>query len=136
LIELLGSPGTAANVHGLTPAAELLHGDEEVVYGDSGCQGIAKRPGMFGKSTQFRVAMRPGKRRALPNTPDGRLQDLIETSKAHIRSKGKHPIRVIQQQFAIQKTQLRGMGNNRCKVNVVAALAILFMAGRQLLPAT
>jgi IS5 family transposase len=29
---------TAANVHDLTPAAELLHGDEEVVYG-SGVQG-------------------------------------------------------------------------------------------------
>ena len=27
---------TAANVHDLAPAAELLHGDEEVVYGDAG----------------------------------------------------------------------------------------------------
>lgn len=27
---------TAANVHDLTPAAELLHGDEDVVYGDAG----------------------------------------------------------------------------------------------------
>jgi IS5 family transposase len=32
---------TAANVHDLTPAAELLHGDEEVVYADAGYQGIA-----------------------------------------------------------------------------------------------
>jgi IS5 family transposase len=34
---------TAANVHDLTPAAELLHGDEEVAYADAGYQGIAKR---------------------------------------------------------------------------------------------
>lgn len=34
---------TAANVHGLIPAAELLHGGEEVVYADAGYQGIAKR---------------------------------------------------------------------------------------------
>jgi len=27
---------TASNVHDLTPAAELLHADEEIVYGDSG----------------------------------------------------------------------------------------------------
>jgi len=67
---------TAANVHDLTPAAELLHGDEEVVYGDAGYQGIAKRPEMAGNSAEFRVAMRPGKRRALPETPDGMLQDL------------------------------------------------------------
>ena len=66
---------TAANVHDLTPAAELLHGDEQVVYADAGYQGIAKRAEMAGKTTDFRVAMRPGKRRALPDTPDGKLQD-------------------------------------------------------------
>ncbi len=73
---------TAANVHDLTPAADLLHGDEQVVYGDAGYQGIAKRPEMAGKTTEFRVAMRPGRRRTLPDTPDGKLQDLIETALA------------------------------------------------------
>ena len=43
---------TVANAHGITPAAVLLHGDEDVVYGDVGYQGISKRP---------------GKRRALPD---------------------------------------------------------------------
>ena len=86
---------TAANVHDLTPAAELLHGDEEVVYGDAGYQGIAKRPEIAGMTTEFRVAMRPGKRKSLPDTPDGKLQALIETAKALIRSKGEHPFRVI-----------------------------------------
>ena len=56
---------TAANVHDLTPAAELLHGEEEVVYADAGYQGIEKREEMEGKTARFRVAMRPGKRRAL-----------------------------------------------------------------------
>ena len=124
---------TAANVHDLTPAAELLHGDEEVVYGDAGYQGIAKRPEMAGKATEFRVAMRPGKRRALPDTPDGRLQDLIETAKAHIRSKVEHPFRVIKQQFGFQKTRLRGLAKNRCKIHMLAALSNLFQARRQLL---
>ena len=61
---------TAASVHDITPAAELLHADEEVVDGDAGYQGIAKRPEMEGKATEFRVAMRPGKRRTLPHTPE------------------------------------------------------------------
>ena len=74
---------TAANVHDLTPAADLLHGDEEVVYADAGYQGIAKRPELSNKrhppqTTEFRVAMRLGKRRDLSDTPEGRLQDLIE----------------------------------------------------------
>ncbi len=127
---------TAANVHDLTPAADLLHGEETVVYADAGYQGIEKRPEMEGKGIGFRVAMRPGKRRALPETPEGRLDDLIETAKAHIRAKGEHPFRVIKRQFGFQKTRLRGMLKNRCKVNVLAALANLFMVRHQLLGRT
>jgi transposase, IS5 family len=124
---------TAANVHDLTPAAELLHGDEEVVYADAGYHGIEKRPEMEGKTIGFRVAMRPGQRRALPDTPEGRLDDLIETAKAHIRARGEHPFRVIKQQFGFQKTRLRGMLKNSCKVNVLAALTNLFMVRQELL---
>ena len=72
---------TAANVNYLTPAVELLHGHEEVVYGDAGYQGIA-----------------------LPNTPDDRLFDLFETAKSHVRAKVEHSFRVIKQQFGFQKT--------------------------------
>jgi IS5 family transposase len=124
---------TSANVHDLTPAADLLHGDETVVYADSGYQGIEKREEMQGKAIGFRVAMRPGKRRALPDTPEGRLDDLIETAKAHIRAKGEHPFRVIKRQFGFQKTRLRGMLKNGCKLNILAALANLFMARHLLL---
>jgi hypothetical protein len=37
------------------------------------------------------------------------LDDLIETAKAHFRTKVEHPIRVIKWQFGFQKTRLRGM---------------------------
>lgn len=94
---------TAANVHDFTPAAELLHGEEEVVNAVAagfceavaGYQGIEKRPEIEGKSTTFPIAMRPGPRPALPNTADGRLDDLIGTAKAHALAKGEHPIRAI-----------------------------------------
>ncbi len=124
---------TAANVHDLTPAADLLHGEEEVVYADAGYQGIDKREEMEGKTVVFRVAMRPGKRRVLPDTPEGRLENLVEAAKAHIRAKVEHPFRVIKQQFGFQKTRLRGMTKNCCKIKVLAALTNLFLARRQLL---
>lgn len=124
---------TSANVHDITRAAQLLHGEEEVVYGDAGYQGIEKRAEMAGKSTTFRVAMRPGKRRVLPDTPEGRLLDLVETAKAHIRAKVEHPFRVIKQQFGFQKTRLRGIAKNHCKVNVMAALTNLYLASAYLL---
>jgi IS5 family transposase len=125
-----------ANVHHLNPAAGLLHGDEKLVYCDAGYEGIAKRADMAGYSAEFRVAMRPGKRRLLPDTPEGRLDDLVETAKAHIRWKLEHPFRVIKQQFGFQKTRLRGMAKNRCKISVLAALSNLFLARRSLLLAT
>jgi IS5 family transposase len=123
---------TGDNVHDLTAAAELLHGDEQVIYGDAGYKGISKRPEMAGKRAEFRVAMRPGKRRALPDSEEGKLLDLVETAQAHIRSKVEHPFRVIKQHFGFQKTRLRCLAKNRCKINVLAALSNLYQAPRQL----
>jgi IS5 family transposase len=68
----------------------------------------------------------------LPDTPEGRLQDPIETAKAHIRSKGEHPFRVIKQPFGFHKSRLRGLAKNRCKINLLTALTNLFLAWRLL----
>lgn len=88
---------------------------------------------MKGKAIDVPVAMRPGKRRALLNTTEGRLDDLIESAMAHIRAKGEHPLRLIKPHFGFQKTRFRGMLRNGCNVNVLAALANLFMARHLLL---
>ena len=88
---------------------------------------------MAGKSTTFRVAIRPGKRQVLPKTPDGRMQDLVEPAKAHIRAKVEHPFRVIMEQFGFRKTRPRGMAKNHCKANVLAALTNLYLARAYLL---
>ena len=58
-------------------------------------QGIQKRPEMEGKGIGSRVATRPVKRRALPDTPEGRVDDLIETAKTHIRANVEHPFCVM-----------------------------------------
>jgi len=39
----------------------------------------------------------------------------------------------MKRQFGFQKTRLRGMLKNRCKVNVLAALTNLFLVRHQLL---
>jgi IS5 family transposase len=48
----------------------------------------------------------------------------------------EHPFRVIKRQFGFQKTRLRGMVKNRCKMNVLVALSNLFMARGRLLCST
>ena len=103
---------TLANVHEISRAVQLLHGEEEVVYGDAGYQGIEKLVKMAGKSTRFRVAMRPGKLLVLPGMPEGRLLDLVETAKAYIRANVEQPFRDIKELFGFQKTRLHGMAKN------------------------
>jgi len=96
---------TAANVHEVNTAAERLHGEEKVVFGDSGYPGIEERQEFEDSPCQFRIALRPGQRSALPNGAEGSLENLFETAKAHLRAKVKHPFRVIKHQFSLKKTR-------------------------------
>ena len=114
-------------------ASELLHGEEKVVYGDAGYQGLQKRGEMEGKEVECDVAMRAGNRRRLPTTAEGELLRWMERAKAHIRAKVEHPFRVIKEQFGFCRTRLRGMCKNHCKVAVLAALANLVLAKKRLL---
>jgi IS5 family transposase len=82
---------------------------------------------------EYRVDLRQGKRRVLRERSKSRLLDLIATAKAHIRAKVEHPLRVIKYQFGFQKTRLRLIAKNRCKVHVIAALTNLYLARRLLL---
>ena len=74
---------TGANIHDVTMAAELLDGEERLVYGDAGYQGLQKREEMAGRDVECRIALRPGQRRRLPETPEGGLLDWLERAKAH-----------------------------------------------------
>ncbi len=51
----------AAHVSDGGMAAELLHEEEKVVYGDAGCQGLEKREEMTGREVDCRTPMGPGK---------------------------------------------------------------------------
>jgi IS5 family transposase len=82
---------TSANDHDLTPAAELRHVDENLVYADTGYSGISKRSEMPGKPTIFWLALCPGKRRVLPDNADGVLVDLIEKAKVHVAQGARIP---------------------------------------------
>jgi hypothetical protein len=69
---------------------------------------------MQGRGIGFCFALGTGKRRGLPDAPEGRLHDLFETFKEHIRVTGGLTFQVIKQQFGFQNSPLRGMLKNRC----------------------
>jgi IS5 family transposase len=69
--------GTAANVHDVTQAQGLLHGEETDVFGDTGYQGVKKREENQALPVTWRVGLRPSKRKALPKNPWGEWMEWI-----------------------------------------------------------
>jgi IS5 family transposase len=124
---------TPANVNDVTQAHALLHGEETAVFADAGYQGVEKREENQGKTVIWHVAMKPGKRKELPDTPLGELLEKIEHAKASIRAKVEHPFRVIKRQFGFLKTHYRGLVKNTAQIVTLFALANLFQARHRLL---
>jgi len=98
-----------------------------MIFGDAGHIGIEKRNDFQDCEAEFRIAMKHGHRRVLPETPKGRLLDLIETAKAHYRAKRKQPFRIIKCQFRFRKVFYRGIRKNDLKHKMLFELANLWM---------
>ena len=79
-----------------------------------------------------RRAMRPGKRRALPDTPLGRILEKIEYYKASVRAKVEHPFHIIKNLLGLKKVRYRGLAKNTARLYTLFGLANLMIAGRQL----
>jgi len=125
---------TPANVNDVTQGHGLLHGEERWVLADAGYQGIEKRQEKRTDVT-WHVAMRPGKRQALPDTELGRLDKQIERIKASIRAKVEHPFHIIKNRFGLRKVRYRGLAKNTAQLYTLLGLANLLIAkGRLLAP--
>ena len=114
---------TAANAHDVTEAHNLLHGGERVVWCDAGYQGVHKRWENLGLEIDWRVAMRPGKRR---NLDPGSAEELAEKLKASVRAKVEHPFQKVKRVFGYAKVRYRGLAKN------TERLALLFGLGNLL----
>jgi IS5 family transposase len=124
--------GTAANVNDVTKAGALLHGQEEVAFGDAGYQGVHKRPEAAGPT--WHVAMHPGLRRKLnPFIEPEFIAEQAEKLKASVRAKVEHPFRVLKRQFGYTKVRYRGLAKNTAQIITLFALSNLWMARRRLL---
>jgi IS5 family transposase len=125
--------GTPANVNDVTQAQALLSGEETEVYADAGYQGVDKREENLEVPVTWHVAMRPGKRRALPDRPWGALLEKIERAKASIRAKVEHPFHVVKNLFRHKKTRYRGLDKNTKQLFTLFGLANLLLARKWLL---
>jgi IS5 family transposase len=120
---------TAANVHDLDEAVNLVRGDDEVVYADAGYQGAQKRPEIaedeHRSKIEWRVAARKGRLKAMP------AQDrAMQSRQAGVRAKVEHPFLIVKRDFGFTKTRYRGIGKNLNHLNVLFASANWLMRAR------
>jgi len=108
---------TAANVHDITVADKLLHGDEQSVWGDAGYVGIDKRKEHKDRAVEWFIACRPGKRKQMKPGSD---EAQCETIKAQVRAKVEHPFLYIKKLFNYGKVRYRGLIKNRHRLMLLA----------------
>lgn len=123
---------TPANTNDVTQAHALLHGGESVAFGDAGYQGVEKREENQGCPVRWHVAMRPGKRKALPNDKLGGIDEQIEKLKASVRAKVEHPFHIVKNIFQLKKVRYRGLLKNTAQLFTLFGLANLLLAKRRL----
>jgi IS5 family transposase len=121
--------GTAANVHDLDEAVNLVRDDDEVVYADAGYQGAAKRPEIAEHEQLSGVEWRVAARRGVVKTMPGHDR-VVESRKASVRAKVEHPFLIVKRDFGFTKTRYRGIAKNLNHLHVLFASANWLMRSR------
>ena len=130
---------TPANQHDVTMTAELMHGDEERLHGDSGYLGADKRENAIlknrsGKKIKYIINRRPSQSKELSPRAKAQIKRR-EREKSSVRAKVEHVFAVVKKQLRYRKTRYRGLRKQTAKLNMVFALANLILADRPCLAA-
>jgi len=124
---------TAANDHDVTVASDLIRDDDEVVYGDSGYQGIEKREEIKSDQHKSKIDYRINKRRGkVENQPEGVAREVereMEKRKSSVRSKVEHPFHIVKVLFKYRKVVYRGLAKNLNRLHMLFGSANLLMWG-------
>ena len=125
---------TAANQHDVSMTSELLTGEENAVYGDSGYLRAEKREdavkkNVDGKRIRYKINRRPSQISKKSIRSQGQLKRR-EHEKSSVRAKVEHVFAVVKGQLRYRKTRYRGLQKQTAKLNMMFALANLILADR------
>ena len=100
---------TAANVHDVCVTADLLTGEEEQVYGDSGYLGAEKRPearkkNTAGKKIRYKINRRPSQSKNNSARSQAQIKRR-EHEKSSVHAKVEHVFAVLKLQLRYRKTR-------------------------------
>ena len=76
---------------------------------------------------EWRVAMKPGRRRLLG---EGVAEEAAEKRKASVRAKVEHPFLYVKRHFGYAKVRYRGVAKNRQRIALLLGFSNLLIAGR------
>ena len=124
---------TPANEHDITQAHALVHGEEDVIFGDSGYLGADKREDTQNIKATWHVAMKPSQRKAIKQKGISKVIERIEKLKAAVRAKVEHPFRVLKCQFGYRKVRYKGLVKNTAQILTLFALSNVWMARKKLM---
>jgi IS5 family transposase len=120
---------TPANVHDSVVVADLLHGKERRVYGDSAY--VGKGQAIRSKSPRAQLFIN---KRAYHNHPLSDQEKAANRRKSSIRARVEHPFGTVKGLFGFKKVRYRGLAKNLNCLHVLFALANLFLSKKRLLP--
>jgi len=120
---------TSANVHDSVMTDALLHGEEEIAFGDS-AYGSKERSLEAPREDHDVVWAIPFKRKKGQGLSDE--QRRINRLMSSYRSKVEHVFRIVKRQFGYAKTRYRGLYKNSQQIFCLLALANIYLVRRQL----
>lgn len=126
---------TGANVHDVTMVPKLLTREETQVYGDSGYLGAEKREDAVthneqGKKIKYKTNRRPSQGKNRPVRSQAQIKRR-EHEKSSVRAKVEHVFGVVKGLFGYRKTRYRGLRKQSAKLNMLFALANLYLADKR-----
>ena len=116
---------TAANVHDKHPLPDLLHGQEQEVYGDSAY--ASQQALIASKAPHARDATN---RHVREGGPGEEIARLVNRSKSRVRSRVEHVFAVVKRLWGFSKVRYRGLAKNATRAFVCLGLANIYLARR------
>jgi transposase, IS5 family len=121
---------THAGVADITQLPQLLHGEEQVLYGDQAYWKEGDRQALEAQGVRYRV----NRRAAGPHRPLTARWRAINRARSRTRARGEHPFHVVKRLWGFAKVRYRGIAKNLARAFSLFALANLYAVRRQLLP--
>jgi transposase, IS5 family len=118
---------TPANVHDKHPLPQLLHGNEEHVWGD--CAYASQQALIASKAPR---AVDHTNQRVRKGSSTQEIERMINRAKSQVRARVEHVFGVLKRLWGFSKVRYRGLAKNATRSFVALGLANIFLARRVL----